>query len=424
LKVELAYGSTGLTVQLPDDAEIDIIRSRYKAGYEDQRAAVHRALISPVSAPPLSKVVKPKTKVGIVVSDVTRPVPYKYIIPEILQEVSALPNDIWIFIATGTHRKTSEEELKKMLGEEVLRTYRIVQNNASARGLHSFVGTTKRRNHIYIHRDFLRCDVKILTGFIEPHFFAGFSGGGKAVMPGLASLETILNNHSPHNIDSPRAGWGITRGNPVWEDIQEAARLVGPTFLINVTLNRNREITGVFAGDFMEAYDRGCAAAMEIAMPPARRLYDIVITSNAGYPLDLNMYQSVKGMSAACLIVRDGGSIIVAAECRDGIPDTGMYQELLMNAKSPDSLLKKLHSEGFRCQDMWEAQIHARICKKADVYFYSDNLKDDDITGAFMTPCSSVEETIESLLKKYGKETSICVLPEGPLTIPGIDTGL
>ena len=305
-----------------------------------------------------------------------------------------------------------------ILGPDVPGMYRIVQNDCDDEATHRYIGKTSSGNEIFVHSEFLDCDVKILTGFIEPHFFAGYSGGGKAIMPGMALLKTVQFNHRAAHMDHPKARWGITEGNPLWEDVREAARLAEPTFLLNVALNRDKEVTAVFAGDFEEAHKAGCAYVKEHAMSAVEEPYDIVVTSNSGYPLDLNMYQSVKGMSAASQIVKDGGVIIIAADCWDGIPAHGQYGRLLTEAESLDDLLARIRAPGFAVQDMWQAQIHALICKNAAVHFYSDNLTDEQIEGAFMTPCRDIGARVRELVKDRGKDVRICVLPEGPQTIP------
>ncbi|MHC4558990.1 MAG: nickel-dependent lactate racemase family protein [Planctomycetota bacterium] len=226
--------------------------------------------------------------------------------------------------------------------------------------------------------------------------------------------------HSVKNLDNPKASWGIMQGNPVWEEIIEAASMSPSTFLLNVTLNRDKQITRVFAGDLEQAYKQGCTFVKKNSMVPIKEPYDIVITSNSGYPLDLSLYQSIKGISAASQIVKKGGSIIVAADCWDGIPDHGKYGGLLLDADSPENLLETIRTPGFSMQDMWQAQIHALISQKADVYFYSENLSDEQIIGALLKPCHSIEATVNKLVHKYGPEASICVLLEGPQTIPYI----
>jgi nickel-dependent lactate racemase len=364
VKVELAYGKTGLEVKLPDDADVTIVEPKYVDGLPDQASAVREALRQLTGSPPLRELAKTSDKVAIAFSDITRPTPNHLILAVLLDELGYVPDEqIVLFNGTGTHRPNTEMELRTILSDEIVDRYRIVQNDANDRALHVLLGRTERGNDIWIHREFVESDARILTGFIEPHFFAGFSGGGKAVMPGMALLETVLRNHSAEHLDSPMARWGITEGNPLWEEIREAARMVAPTFLVNVTLNHSRQITGVFAGDFEEAHARGCGFVKEMAMVPVPAPFDIVVTSNAGYPLDLNVYQSVKGMSAAAQVVREGGSIIVAADCWDGIPEHGGYGQLMIEAESLESLLETVRDPSCQKQDRWQAQIQAGLVK-------------------------------------------------------------
>jgi len=423
VNVRLAYGKNGLDVSLPDDLRVDVVTPAYVAALPDQAGAIRQALSNPIASRPPRELVRSSDTVAIVCNDITRPTPYRTILPAMLDELSHVPDaKIVFFIATGTHRANTPDELRQMLGEQVTGRFRIVQNDANDRDSHRLVGTTESGNEIWIHKEYLGCDVRILTGFIEPHFFAGFSGGGKACMPGLALLDTITNNHSPQNLDHPKAAWGVTHGNPVWQEIRETASMTSPSFLLNVALNREQKITAVFAGDMDQAHERGCAFVARYAMVPVKGTYDIVITTNSGWPLDLNLYQSVKGISAAARIVKDGGAIILAAECRDGIPDHGQYKRLLFEAEGPASLLKTLRAGGCPVQDAWQAQIHASICAKADVYLFSHNLSDQQIERAMLKPCHDIAATVDELLRLYGPAASICVLPEGPQTIPYVQT--
>jgi nickel-dependent lactate racemase len=419
MKIKLAYGKTGLEVDLPTGADVTVIEPKYTHGLKDPQHALSDALRSPTGTVPLRSLARSGDTVGIVFSDLTRPTPNHLMLPAILSELDHLPgNKITLFNATGTHRPNTEAELRGMLGDEVVDRYRIVQNDALDDDSHVLVGTTSRGNEVWVLREFVESDLRIATGFIEPHFFAGFSGGGKAVMPGLALLETVLRNHSVQHIDSPKACWGITEGNPLWEEVREAAHMVEPVFLLNVALNRDKEITAVFAGDLDQAHAEGCGLVKEQAMVAVDKPFDIVITSNSGYPLDLNLYQTVKGMSAAAQIVRDGGAIIAAAECWDGIPAHGEYGQMLIEAESPEDLLQTVRAPGYLRQDMWQTQIQALISSKADVYLYADGLTDKQISDALLTPCRSIGSTVQDLLDRYGPQASICVLPEGPQTIP------
>jgi nickel-dependent lactate racemase len=219
-------------------------------------------------------------------------------------------------------------------------------------------------------------------------------------------------------VGNPNASWGVTWGNPIWEEVREVALRAGPAFLLNVTLNRNQQVTGVFTGDLDQAHAAGCALVRETAMIDVPHLFDIVITSNSGYPLDLNLYQSVKGMSAAAQIVREGGAIIIAADCWDGIPEHGRYGQLLREAASPQALLQRICAPGFLEQDQWQAQIQAQIQLKAEVYLRTGNLSPAEIESALLRPCTGIKETVETLLARYGPRATICVMPEGPQTIP------
>ena len=419
MRFKLAYGKTGLDVELPDGVNVTVVEPSFVEALPDQMASVREALRNPVGAGSLRDTVKLSATVGIVFSDITRPTPNHILIPAILAELDQVPDEqIVLFNATGTHRPNTGDELRTMLGNEVVDRFRIVQNDASDRESHVLVGTTSRGNDVWLHREFVACDVRIPTGFIEPHFFAGYSGGGKAIMPGLGLLETIMRNHSAVNLDDPRATWGNTHGNPLWEDVREAALMAGESFLVNVTLNRDKAITGVFAGDMDQAHAAGCAFVKETAMVPVNDPFDIVLTSNSGYPLDLNLYQTVKGMSAAALVVKSGGTIIAAADCWDGIPNHGEYAQLLHSADSPSALLALVRAPGYQRQDMWQGHIQSLVSEKADVYVYSHNLTDVQIEAALFKPCGNIEALIGDLLAQYGIDASICVLPEGPQTIP------
>jgi nickel-dependent lactate racemase len=222
-------------------------------------------------------------------------------------------------------------------------------------------------------------------------------------------------------IDESGARWGVTWGNPVWEEIHEIALKMGRVFLLNVALNSDKEITGIFTGDLNKAHARGCEFVKRSAMVPVEHPFDIVITSNSGYPLDLNLYQSVKGMGAAAQVVHEGGVIIIAADCWDGIPDHGLYGKLLRESKSPQELLDRIRRPGFLQHDQWSAHVQAKVQLKADVYVRSDNLTDNQIWSALLKPSHRIEDTVEEMLHKYGSHARICILPEGPQTIPYIE---
>jgi nickel-dependent lactate racemase len=419
MRIQLAYGRDGLTVDLP--AAADVVNARFVPGLPDEAAAIRQAIRQPIGMAPLASKVKPGDKVVIVHSDITRATPNDRILPVLLAELEAAGarrDDIMMLNGLGTHRQQTPAELRRMLGDFVVDNYRCLQHDAyDDANLVPLGKKTSFGNAPRINRVYLEADVRILTGFIEPHFFAGFSGGPKAVLPALAGADSTLTNHGVSMIGHPNATWGVIDGNPIWEEMREVALMTNPTFLLNVTLNAQRQITGVFAGDLIAAHATGCAFVRENAMAEVHEPYDIVITTNSGYPLDQNLYQTVKGMSAANRIVRDGGTIIMAAACEDGLPDHGLYAQLLAEAKSPQGVLDMLAQPGFGQQDQWQIQIQALIQQRADIYVYSDGLSDEQISRALFKPCRDIPQLVAALQAKYGTSARICVMPEGPQTI-------
>jgi lactate racemase len=420
MRLKLAYGRERLWVDLPDGVDITVIEPRYVVGVTDEEAALAQALEAPLGAAPLRDLVNVGDTVAVVFSDITRPMPNDRVLPPLLdalREAGVREERVTLINGLGTHRPQSEEELVRMLGKDLVDRYRIVQHDAWDDANLVAVAPNRSGRMVRVNRAYVEASVKILTGFVEPHFFAGFSGGPKAVLPGIADVESILDNHGAAMLSHPGATWATTEGNPLWEEIRDVVLVTQPTFLLNVTLNRDRAITGYFAGEVLTAHRAAADFVRAHALQPVERPFDIVITSNSGYPLDLNLYQAVKGMSAAAQIVKEGGDIIIAAECWDGIPSHGEYGRLLREASSIDALLDTIRSPGFRCHDQWEAQIQAQIQQKAQVHVYADGLTDDQLREAMVTPCRSIEVRVGELLRA-NPDASIAVLPEGPQTVP------
>lgn len=421
MRITLAYGKTGLPIELDDSLDVTVVEPSFVPALADPAGAVRAALEAPIGSPPLGELLRPGQRVGVVFSDITRPAPNPLLVGAVLEVLDAVPGiEVTLFNALGTHRPNTEAELRAMLGDAIFESRRIVQNDTFDASTQVRVGVTSKGHETWLNAEFMRCDLKVLTGFIEPHLFAGFSGGGKAVMPGLAGQRTVLGNHDAGMVGHPNATWGVTRGNPVWEEVREVAGQAGRLFLLNVTLNRDKAVTGVFAGDLDRAHAEGCAFVKRSAMVAVPRPFDIVVTTNSGYPLDLNLYQSIKGLRAAEPIVRPGGAIIIATSCWDGLPDHGLYGTLLRQSRSPRELLERITAPGFLEQDQWQAHIQALIQQKAEVFVRSDGLTDDQVRAALLTPSRRVEDTIATLLARFGRRASICVMPEGPQTIPYI----
>jgi len=419
MRIKLAYGKTGLPIELDDALDVTVVEPTFVPALPDPMAAVRAALREPIGSPPLRDLLRPAMRVGVVFSDITRPAPNPLLLSAVLDVLDSVPGlEIVLFNALGTHRPNTEAELRAMVGDSTFERRRIVQNDTFDPATQVRVGVTSKGHETWLNAEMMRCDLKVLTGFIEPHLFAGFSGGGKAIMPGMAGQRTVLGNHDAGMVGHPQAIWGVTRGNPIFEEVREVAGQAGRLFLLNVTLNRDKAVTGVFAGDLDQAHAAGCAFVKRSAMVAVPLLFDIVITTNSGFPLDLNLYQSVKGMRAADPIVRPGGAIIIATSCWDGLPEHGLYGRILRESSSPQELLAKICAPGFLEQDQWQAHVQALVQQKAAVYVRSDGLTDDQVRGALLLPCRRVEETIDELLATYGRGASICVMPEGPQTIP------
>ncbi|MCL5962489.1 MAG: nickel-dependent lactate racemase [Chloroflexi bacterium] len=416
--VDLAYGKDGLGVELPDE-NVTVIEPLFHPGLPREDEAIRQAIRKPIGSPPLRDLVSSDDSVVVVFSDKTRPMPNKRVLPVLLAELDHLPADqILLINATGMHRANTEQELAEMLGEGILSRYRIINHDAFDHSGLTYLGTTSFGNEAWVNSQFLKAKVKILTGFIEPHFFAGFSGGPKSILPGVSGEQTVLRNHGGPMIGHPKATWGITDGNPIYKEACEIADMTKPDFILNVTLNRLHQITGVFAGELHAAHRSGTDFARRTAMQQAPHAYDIVITTNSGYPLDLNLYQTMKGVSAAAQITRAGGAIIVASECSEGVPEYGNYKKILKMARTPEEILEIVSAPDFGMFDQWEAHVQALIQLKARVYLKCASLSEAETREALLEPCTCVEETLALLLREYGAQAKIAVLPQGPQTIP------
>lgn len=417
MKIKLAYGRGHLSVELPDK-RTTVIEPAHTPGLPDERAAVIAALEKPIGARPLRELIRPTDRVCIGFTDITRATPNERIIPWLLAHLAHIPREqITLLNSLGTHRPNTRAELEKLLTPEVVRDYRVINHEPENPAALVAFGTTRDGTPALINRHLAEADFRIITGFIEPHFFAGFSGGPKGIMPGLAGLETVMSNHGEKNIGDPRSTFGVTEGNPIWEEMRDIALRVGTSFLLNVSLNEQKQITGVFAGDLLEAHKAGFEFVRRSAMQRVKTPFEIVVTTNSGYPLDQNLYQGVKGMSAGARIIQEGGTLILACECHEGVPANSPLDKLLRSAGSPEEILTLLATPGFVRPEQWQAQIQALIQRKAQVLVYSA-LPDEIVREAHLTPCHDISAAVNERLEKLGPEARVAVLPQGPLTIP------
>jgi nickel-dependent lactate racemase len=392
----------------------------FRPAVADAHAALTAALRAPLGRrPPLRELVRRGQTIAISVCDITRAQPRQEMLTALFSEMPDISvDDITILIATGTHRTNTPAELEHMLGAEIARRYRVVNHDSRDRASLDFVGKTTTGVPIYLNHAWMSADIKITTGFVEPHFFAGFSGGPKMVAPGLAGLETVLVLHDAQRIGHPKATWGITEGNPIHDDVREIARMVGVDFSVDVTLNREQKITAVFAGDLFAEHHAACAAATRDAMRAVDAPFDVVLTTNSGFPLDQNLYQAVKGMSAAAKVVKSGGTIVCAAECRDGLPSHGSYGEVLASQPSPERLLAMINTPGYSAPDQWQVQIQAQVQLKAAVMVKTGGLTPAAVRAAHFQPVDDVGAAVADAMRHAGPDATLCVLPHGPQTIP------
>ena len=416
MKVNLAYGSGHLPIEVPDD-RTTVIEPAHIDGLADEKAAVLDALQNPIGSQPLLERISPDAKICIAFTDITRATPNDRIIPWLLEHLGGPNDNITLLNQLGTHRPNTREELETMLTREVVANYRVLNHEPENPEALVQVGTTADGTPALLNRHIVEADLRIITGFIEPHFFAGFSGGVKGIMPGCAGLETVMSNHGAKNIGDPQATFGVTEGNPLWEELRDIALKTGPSFLLNVTLNEQRDITNVFAGDIIEAHKTGCVFVKKSAMQPVEQPFDIVVTTNSGYPLDLNLYQGVKGMSAGARVLKEGGTLILAAECREGVPDGSPLDDLLRSADSIEEILAMLSTPGFVRPEQWQAQIQALVQRRAEVLVCCE-LDDATLRACHLAPCADINAEVAKRLAKLGADARVAVLPQGPLTIP------
>jgi nickel-dependent lactate racemase len=420
MEVWLAYGEDGLRIELPDE-RTTVVQPVHAEAAPDPRVALRTAMREPVAGPALRDLAAPGQTVAISMCDGTRPQPRHLMIPAVLEELDGIVDlvDVTVLVATGTHRGNTEPELRRMLGDEVYDSVRIVNHDARDASTLTWMGEHGNGVPVWLNTEWVQADLRITTGFVEPHFFAGFSGGPKLVTPGLAGLDTVLTLHDASRIGHPNAIWGVIEGNPVHDDVRAVVSAVGSVdFALDVTLNREQEIVRAFGGELSAMHAAACEAARVTAMREVPSRFDVVVTTNSGFPLDQNLYQSVKGMSAASTVVRDGGTIVCAAECRDGFPDHGSYREVLASAPSPQALLDAIAARRETVPDQWQVQVQAKIQVQAEVVVHSDFLDADALRSAHLGYSDDVSETVAAALDAAGPDARVCVLPEGPQTIP------
>ena len=415
--MRLQYGRDGLHVTLPA-TNVTVLAPRWLPGLTDEARAFAEAAERPLGTRPLRDLVKSSDRVAVVIPDVTRPCPTDRILPRLFAALPHVPPDRYTIInGTGTHRKNTPAELKAMVGADVLRRYRVVNHDARDDASLALAGAAADGPPVRLHRAWVEADRRIVVGLIEPHFMAGFSGGFKGVFPGIADMDSILNYHRAAVIGDPRSTWGVLEGNPTHDQIRHNGSLLPIDFCINVTVNWERQITRWFCGDPAAVFAAGTAFARETSMVPVDHTFPVVVTTNSGFPLDQNLYQAVKGMSAAAQVVAPGGLILTAARCNDGFPEHGSFKSLVCGYESPRALLDAINGFPVPVHDQWEAQLLALIQTKARVGLFSE-LPATEVERASLSPVDDLGRAVADELARIGSDAPVAVLPEGPMTIP------
>lgn len=422
--IKFDYGKDGIKIQVNPSWNLTVFRPKNQEVIKDANTSIREAINNPIGSLPLKDIIKEKgdlKQICIVVSDATRPVPSKIILKALIEELNSYgieDNQILILIATGLHRQSREDELERILGNELKNRLKFVDHVATDNNSLKYFGKASDGIPIYINKHYCESDLKILTGYVEPHFFFGFAGGRKSIAPGIAGAETIQANHSAENIAHPLARFGIDEGNPMHENSKQISDIIGADFIVNVCINEHHEITQVAAGNIKQVHERLVDYQLNYIFKEIDELYDIVICGNGGYPLDLNLYQAVKSMAIGEIAVKEGGTIISVNELSDGVGiGQENFRDLIFSSKTPKTLYEQVLNKEIIIPDQWEIQVLTRIMMKAEIYVVS-SLKEEDIGNIGLKHADSVEEAIEASLKKHGRGAKMLILPNGPQVIP------
>jgi nickel-dependent lactate racemase len=416
----LDYGRTGLEVELPDANVVGPLDVRKAPPIAKPQAAVEKALRNPVGTPPLAQLAQGRRNACILVCDITRPVPNRIILPALLrtlEQQGIARRDILILNATGMHRPNEGAELEEMLGPEIVADYRIENHHGKVLEEHDYLGVTPAGVPVYLDSRYVRADLKITTGLIEPHMWAGYSGGRKVICPGIAALETIKVWHGPRFLEHPNADNGVLDGNPVHEENTRIAKMAGCDFIVNVCIDDQRQITWVGAGDMEKAWLDGVSFVQKLVRVPVTAPCDVVVTTGAGYPLDTTFYQIVKGMTGALPIVKCGGTIIVAASLTEGV-GSSEFQHVMAENPELKAFKQRILGKDYFVMDQWQLEELATVLERCKVQLVTQGLSAETLRRCHVEPVPCVERAVESCMQEYGANARIAVIPKGPYVIP------
>lgn len=423
MRIKLPYGEDMLELEIED---CEILKSKSMPAIMCVEEALESALMNPISSPSLERFLREARRILLIAPDNTRAFPSRLLIPRMLEAMEkANPMaEVRVLVATGLHREVEKSELMSMLGREVLEEYEVINHRSSDdEQIVKLDARTSYGTPIQVNKLVLESDVVVGAGLIEPHFFAGYSGGRKIILPGVAGREAIFRNHGFEMINDPRSRAGILKGNPIHMDMIEFMRMTKLDFIVNVTINDRKEVTGIFAGDPVEAHLAGVKFLDQFVKLHVEKPADIVITTNGGYPLDRDLYQAVKGMDTAAYVTKQGGVIIIASECRDGLGGHEEFLRIFQSASNPDEVVEFIRRNE-PINDQWEAQVLARVLRRAKVILVSDYISERVARSFMLERAKTIEEAVEMAFNIIGRrDVRIVAMPEGPYIIPLMSAG-
>jgi lactate racemase len=421
MNVQLAFGKEGLPVTLPDGFEYQVLECPVVAPLADPVAAIEAELDHPVAGPSLKELAAGKKTAAISVCDITRPAPNRMVLPPLIQrlEAAGIPKSgIRILIATGLHRGATDAEIHQIVGEAVAEQYTVLNHDARNRDQHTHLGTTRSGTPVYVDSRFIEADLHLSLGLIEPHLMLGFSGGRKLVAPGLAYEATIKTLHSSRFMRDVRTCEGSIDDNPLHDELLEIARMARHDFIVDVALTRTRGLAGVWAGTAEAAHRAGVESVRKAMFQPVAKAADAVITTGAGYPLDLTFYQSIKGITAGSQIVKKGGQILLFGACEEGA-GAAEFRNMLEQYSSDAEFLKAIDGVPVTV-DQWQLEKLALATQKAEVTYCAPGLPQEQIGKLWGHGFRNPQDALRAFFQKLTPGSTVAVMPEGPYVLTGV----
>lgn len=426
MRVKVRYGQTGIEIEVPDENLMAVCHLRPIPSLKDPQGAIEEALENPIGTPPLRELARGRESACVVVCDKTRPVPNPLLLPPLLRRIeeAGIPREkITVLIATGTHRLNLGDELREMLGDFVVDNFRVENHVATDEESHADLGRTTTRMPILVDRRYITAELKVVVGLIEPHLMAGYSGGRKIICPGIIGMPCMRIFHGAEFMGDLKAVTGVLDGNPVHQTAIEVADRAGCDFALQVTLDEQRQITGIFSGDIHASFLAGVQVVDRVAKAPVPEPADIVVTSSAGYPLDTTFYQAIKGLVGVLPILKPGSTVLLAASLSEGL-GLPRFRDIYTEFQTWDEFKGLLFSPDYFRHDQWMVQEQMKVAEVADIWVYSDGVPPEELELVKVKPLPSLQEGLEEALRKHGPAAKIVVVPEGPYVMPVVRDGL